>query len=298
MGMGCGTVFRLQPPARAQANVLGSWTETVLYRFTGGNDGALPEAADLIFDQAGNLYGTTDAGGGSGCQGGCGTVYKLTNSGGHWTESVLYSFAQDNDGQQPYAGVIFDQSGNLYGPLANGGAHNQGAVFQLVHSGSSWTEQLLYSFHGASDGAYPYSRLTMDPAGNLYGNACCSGPGNGGTAFELTAGTWNFTLLYALGQGNTGQGPEGAFIMDSSGNLYGTASSGGAYSFGAVFKLSPGNGGWTYTPLHDFCAGGYPPCADGYTPTGNLAFDSAGNLYGATSNGGKYGGGVVWQITP
>jgi uncharacterized repeat protein (TIGR03803 family) len=297
-GSGCGTVFNLRPPQHASSRILAGWSETVLYRFAGGNDGGIPEAADLVFDQAGNLYGTTSVGGGSQCLEDCGTVYKLTASNGTWTEEILHVFGQSGDGDQPHAGVIFDPAGNLYGTTANGGAYRQGTVFQLLRSGAGWTERLLYSFQGASDGQYPFAGLIMDPEGNLYGNTCCSGPSDGGTAFELTAGNWTFNLLYALGAPGTGQGPEGGFVMDSSGNIYGTASSGGAYNFGAVFKLSPGSGGWTYTSLHDFCAGGYPPCSDGYTPTGNLALDSAGNLYGTDSNGGAYGGGVVWEITP
>lgn len=299
MGLGCGTVFNLQPPQRAVGNLIHTWPETVLYRFQGGNDGGTPEAGDLVFDQAGNIYGTTDAGGDSqNCQGGCGTVYELTHSNGNWTESVLHSFGQPGDGDQPFSGVIFDQTGNLYGATASGGAHGQGSVFELIHSGVGWTERLLYSFTGGNDGAFPFYGLVFDPAGDLYGTTCCAGSDGQGTAFELTSGTWAFNLVYTFGAPGAGQGPEGSMILDSAGNLYGTASSGGAYGFGAVFKLSPGNGGWTYTSLHDFCAGGYPPCSDGYTPTGSLAFDSEGNLYGTTSNGGQNGGGVVYQITP
>jgi uncharacterized repeat protein (TIGR03803 family) len=297
MGNGCGTVLNLRPPQHTSPKVLAGWSETVLYRFAGGNDGAMPEAADLVFDQAGNLYGTTDVGGGSKCMEHCGTVYELTLSNGKWTENILHVFGQSGDGDEPYAGVIFDKAGNLYGTTAAGGAHRQGSVYQLMRSGSGWTERLLYSFQGASDGQFPFSGLIMDEAGNLYGNTCCGGPYNGGTAFEVTAGNWAFNLLYSLGAPGTGQGPEGSFVMDSSGNLYGTASSGGAYGFGAVFKLSPGNGGWTYTSLHDFCAGGFP-CNDGYTPMGNLALDSAGNLYGTAANGGAFGDGVVWAIKP
>ncbi len=298
MGLGCGTVFNLHPPQHISSRVLAGWSETVLYRFQGGSDGAMPEAADLVFDQAGNLYGTTYVGGGSQCFEDCGTVYELTNSGGNWTESILHVFGQSGDGDEPWAGVILNQTGNLYGTTATGGAHRQGSVYELIHSGVGWTERLLYSFQGGSDGAFPFSSLIQDPAGNLYGTTCCAGGHSGGTVFGLTAGTWDFSLLYALGASGTGQGPEGALIMDSSGNLYGTASSGGAYGFGALFKLTPSAGGWTYTAVHDFCAGGYPPCSDGYTPSGNLAFDSAGNLYGTTSNGGAHGGGVVYEITP
>ena len=300
MGMGCGTVFQLQPPQRATGNLVHGWSETVLYRFQGGNDGALPELGDLVFDQAGNIYGTTDVGGGSQCAENCGTVFELTHSTGSWIESILHVFGQTGDGDEPYGGVIFDQAGNLYGTASSGGAHHQGAVYELTNSGSGWTEQLLYSFTGGNDGAFPFSGLTIDAAGNLYGNTCCAGSnGYSGTAFELIAAqNYAFDLGYDFGAPGTGQGPQGNFILDSAGNIYGTATTGGAYGFGAIFKLTPSDGGWTYTSVHDFCAGGYPPCADGYTPTGNLAMDSAGNLYGTTSNGGANGGGVVYELTP
>src|ERR1035441_9294717 len=113
-GVGCGTVFKLSPPAHACGRALCPWSETVLYRFNGGSDGNSPRGADLVFDRAGTLYGTTFFGGGGGCQDGCGTVYKLTRSGG-WTESIVHTFSQSGDGQGPWAGVIFDQSGSLYG---------------------------------------------------------------------------------------------------------------------------------------------------------------------------------------
>jgi uncharacterized repeat protein (TIGR03803 family) len=219
LGSGCGTVFSLRPPQHASSRILAGWSETVLYRFAGGNDGAMPEAADLVFDQAGNLYGTTYVGGGSQCMEDCGTVYELTPSNGSWTENILHIFGAPGDGDEPYAGVIFDVAGNLYGTTATGGAHRQGSVYQLLRSGAGWTERLLYSFQGASDGQYPFASLIMDQAGNLYGNTCCSGPSGGGTAFMLTAENWGFNLLFALGAPGTGQGPEGGFVMDSSGNL-------------------------------------------------------------------------------
>ena len=294
---GCGTVFNLKPPPHATANVLGGWTETVLYRFTGGDDGGMPVGADLVFDRAGSLYGTTLGGGTGNCQGGCGTVYKLTPSNGGWTESVLHSFTtQDGDGQRPWGGVIFDQPGNLYGTTTNGPFGSFGTIYKLVPAGLTWTEQILYTFKQASDGEYPYSGLIFDQLGNLYGTTCCGGPGGIGAAFEFTpSGSGTFTLLYGSFGGYGG--PDGSLTMDAAGNLYGTTESGGAYNFGSVFKLTPGNGGWTYTSLHDFCAGG-SPCSDGALPHGGVAFDSQGNLYGTTAEGGTSNSGVIWEITP
>jgi uncharacterized repeat protein (TIGR03803 family) len=293
---GCGTVFNLRPPQHATANALGNWTETVLYRFTGGADGGQPAGADLTFDAAGNIYGTTSGGGTGDCQGGCGTVYKLTQSGGVWTESVLHNFVtEDGDGLRPWGGVIFDQSGNLYGTTNNGGARlSYGTVFELTPSGSGWTETILYKFQDTTDGQYPYSGLIFDQAGNLYGTTCCGGSDGGGTVFELTRSSdWAFSLIYSF----TGSGPYAGLSMDAADNLYGTTNEGGAYNFGAVFKLTPSQGGWTYTSLHDFCSGGYP-CSDGAFPMSNVVFDSQGNLYGTTSEGGTYNGGTAWEITP
>lgn len=292
-GVGCGTVFKLSPPAHACGRALCPWSETVLYRFNGGNDGDSPRGADLIFDHAGNLYGTTLFGGGGGCQDGCGTVYKLAHSGDSWTESIIHTFGQSGDGREPWAGVIFDQAGSLYGTTTGGGAYGQGTVYQLTPSGSGWTGQVLYSFHGASDGGLPYGGLILDPAANLYGTTCCAGSGGGGTVFELTRSQdWAFSVLASF----TGDGSNGSLVMDAAGNLYGTTYEGGGFGFGSVFKLTPSGGGWTYTALHNFCANGWP-CGDGAFPPSGLALDTAGNFYGTTSDGGAYGGGVVFEIT-
>lgn len=133
---GCGAVFNLKPKPNPPVTPLSPWIETPLYLFNGGSDGANPYGADLIFDQAGNLYGTTYDGGTGSCSGGCGTVYKLTPSNGSWTESVLYSFVQSGDGQHPWGGVNFDSSGSLYGTTVYGGAYGKGAIYQLTPSGS------------------------------------------------------------------------------------------------------------------------------------------------------------------
>jgi uncharacterized repeat protein (TIGR03803 family) len=292
-GEGCGTVFSLQPPAHFSGHFLSPWTEKVLYRFTGGSDGDSPRSADLLFDNAGNLYGTTIFGGGGSCQDGCGAVYKLARSGSGWTESVIHSFSASGDGQQPWAGVVQDQSGNLYGTTAQGGPHRWGTVYQLIPSGSGYVEHLLFTFDGLSDGGTAYGGLIWDSAGNLYGTTCCTSGGDF-TIYKLDHSQgWAFSPLYHSSDfGNTG-----TLVMDAAGNLYGTLSSGGAYGFGQVYKLTPSAGGWVFSSVHDFCAGGFP-CTDGYTPPSGLAIDSQGNLFGTTSNGGAIGGGVVFEITP
>jgi len=294
-GMGCGTVYQLQPPQHATGNILGGWLETVIYRFNDSGDGNMPEDADLLFDASGNVYGSTFTGGdGSQCFGGCGTVYKLTHSNGAWTESIIHNFGNGSDGQYPWTGLIFDRSGNLYGTTSSGGANRKGAIYQLVPSANGWTEQVIYSFQNMDDGYISYGGLIADAAGNFYGTTCCGGPLGGGAAFQLThSGGWVLTTLHNF----QGQGPEGSLVMDAAGNLYGSTNGGGAYGKGTVFKLSPSGGDWTYTTLYDFCPSDFP-CPDGAFPSGSLAIDSAGNLYGTTTDGGATGGGLVFEVTP
>ena len=315
--LGCGTVFKLTFPARVCEAANCPWSESVLYRFTGGGDGANP-TGDVLFDAAGNIYGTTE-GGGSNSKG---TVFKLAHSGSGWTESVLHSFDAQSDGELPQSGVIFDSAGNLYGTAIYGGPNDDGTVFELTPSGSGWTEQTLYGFTGESDGAYPVGGLIFDSAGNLYDSASGAGPNNGGTVFELSpsGGNWMFTTLYgltcsgdwcndSLDRGGRARGflppgfsgspgPQANLLMDAAGNLYGTTFSDGPYGCGSIFKLTPSGGGWTYTSLHDF-SGGTAGCMS----AGNVAMDRSGNLYGTASIGGtgkctQSPCGIVWEITP
>lgn len=286
---GCGTVFSLRPPATTCESAPCPWVETLLYRFTGGSDGAYP-AGNLAFDRAGNIYGTTLGGGDFSCSLGCGVVYKLTPSG--WSETVIHRFGQND--MHP-AGVIADNAGNIYGA---GGAtlNNPGTIYQLTSSESGWTETILHNFDGY-DGAAPNTPM-LDPGGNLYGTAEAGGSANkGGTAFMLSPanGGWTFNLLYSfLGQGGTGWGyggPSAGPVMDAAGNLYGTTGLEGAYWQGNIFKLAGSGGGWTYSSLKDFQGG-----ADGSWP-GGLVFDANGNLYGF-ADGGAYGYGFIFEITP
>ncbi len=286
---GDGTVFNLGPSPRACTTVLCSWKETVLYQFTGGADGAHPLYGDLLFDQAGNIYGTTYSGGT-----GYGTVYELTPSGSGWTENVLHYFS-GSDGALPYGGVVLDSAGNLYGTAAWGGTNNCGVVFQLTYSaGSGWTEKILYTFQCRNDGYFPYGAPIFDASGNLYASTLVGGLGGGGTIFELTPSSngWTYNVLYNF-TGNSDCGPWAALTMDEAGNLYGTTYCDGAYGYGSVFKLTPSAAGWTYTSLHDFTGG-----QDGGIPISNVIFDGNGILYGTTRAGGSQGLGVVWEITP
>lgn len=292
---GCGTVFKLRPSPTACKTALCPGTETVLYSFEDLPDGAFPGYGDLIFDQAGNIYGTTSTGGRSHD----GTVFELTRSGSGWTESLLYSFAGD-DGQTPLSDVILDNAGNLYGTTQGGGLYGVGTVFQLTYSTETgWTENVLYSFQNGSDGGFPQAGLIFDQSGNLYGATADGGSGGGGTVFKLArsgGGSWTYSLVYSF-TGDDGCGPVGKLVLDAAGSLWGATDCDGAYHAGSVFKLTPSNGGWIYRSLYDFCAGGYP-CSDGHFSHCTVVFDAAGNLYGTTSQGGQYNGGVVWEITP
>lgn len=301
-GQGCGLVFKLQPPATACVSFLCPWTETVLYRFTGQPDGDLP--GEVIFDAAGNLYGTTSSGGTGDCSNngdpnyGCGTVYELSPSGSGWTEKVIYSFQDGDDGQSPVGGLIFDAAGNLYG-VAQGGSGGKGVVYELSPSNGVWTEKTVHAFQG-SDGDGPWGMLVADPSGNLYGLTSTGGAYNFGTVFELTKpGTWNFQLLYSFSGSTTGTYPQGGLARDNAGNLYGTTYSGGTYDYGVAFKLSFSNGNWIESALHDFTV------SDGIDLTGQLLIDSSGNIYGTAQEGGdssdcypSLGCGTVWEISP
>jgi uncharacterized repeat protein (TIGR03803 family) len=292
----CGVVFNLKPPPNASSYVLEGWTETILYSFNGGSDGANPGYGNLVFDQAGNLYGTTQAGGAYGQ----GTVFKLTPSNGGWTESILYSFTGSADGGTPYAGVIFDKAGNLYGTTSAGGEGNNGTVFELTPSGSGWIEVVLHSFQDPSQGTVPYGGLMFDASGNLYGTTQLGGLGGySGSVFELSPsnGSWTFAVLHLFDFSKyEGASPLAGVTMGADGNLYGTTLGGGVYESGAIFELTYSAGSWTYKTLHDFDSN------TGDSPFGGVTFDSKGNMYGTAFLGGtgacNLGCGVVWEITP
>ena len=281
---GCGTVFNLQPPPTTCRTSQCAWNENVLFRFSGEN-GSGPVGA-VVFDSAGNLLGVTILGG----LNHGGTVYQLNS--GNWQESVLshpYGY--------PGSGITLSNTGNLYGSTFSGG-NNYGSVYELVQQGSEWILTSLYKFNNASDGGYPKAGVIFDQAGNLYGATGASGSGNGGTVFELTPsnGNWTYNTLYSFTGPNNGAlvvGPVATLVMDNAGNLYGTTLVDGAQGYGAVFKLTPSNGTWTYTSLHDFTNG-----SDGAYPYSNLVFDAQGNLYGTASAGGANGLGVVFKIAP
>jgi uncharacterized repeat protein (TIGR03803 family) len=283
--------------------------EQILYAFQGGNDGGNP-SGDLIFDQKGNLYGTTQEGAPYG------TVFELSpNSNGGWTETILYSFQGGTDGELPSSGLILDHAGNLYGTTESGGADKSGTAFELSpNSNGGWTETILYSFLGSPDGEAPQG-LIFDGSGNLYGATArgglsvCAHDDPCGTIFELSpngSGGWTETIIYAFSDAD-GALPNPGLIFDQSGNLYGTTFGGGSgdcpfsgYGCGTAFELSPnGSGGWTETRLYNF-----QDNTDGSTPEAGLILDQSGNLYGTAAEGGGSGNcnnvgcGTVFMLSP
>jgi uncharacterized repeat protein (TIGR03803 family) len=257
-----GTVFELSPSGKG-------WKETVIYRFTGGADGAFPLNATVTFDSWGNFYGTTFEGGANNL----GTVFEFSPTGSGWTETVLYRFTGGADGRYPQYNLIMDLSGNLYG--------SSGHIFELTPSGNGWKLQVIYS--GGSYG------LTMDAVQNIYGV-------NQSTAFELSPdgnGGWTPTVLHKFGSYVQGYFPMGGPILDKAGNLYGTASEGGAFGYGTVYKLTPRKktGPWTLTVLYSFTGG-----KDGGVPLWPLVFDAAGNIFGVTDDNGELGIGTVFEL--
>jgi uncharacterized repeat protein (TIGR03803 family) len=286
-----GIVFELSPTAS------GPWREKILYSFKGGQDGADPHPG-VILDTAGNLYGATVEGGISSrkCSRGCGVIYKLTETGGQWTESVLHQFNGTTDGGTAYAGLTFDAAGNLYGATQQGGAKGFGTVFELTNVSGSWQEIVLYNFGGKPDGAAAYGTPAFDSAGNLYGTTYAGGANNQGTVYQLTkqsSGAWTEQILHNFAGGADGAQPFAGVIFDQAGNLYGTTSAGGSASSGTAFELVAASG-WSETILHTFLG---LNAGDGSIPNG-LIFDPSGNLYGTTVGGGQFNPGTIFKLTP
>jgi uncharacterized repeat protein (TIGR03803 family) len=264
-----GTVFKVDKAGN----------ETVLCSFGGGADGANPWTG-LTWSPAGNLYGTTEAGGASGV----GTVFKINKAG---KKTVLYNFTgTGSDGAYPFSRLIWDGVGNLYGTTYKGGASGNGTVFKLARSGK---EKVLYSFKGGTDGENPYAGVVRDPAGNLYGTTFGAFGVGYGTVFRLNPANKE-KVLHAFSGGSDGGYPYfGGLVRDSAGNLYGTTSFGGAHQyFGVVFKI---NKAGTQTVLYTFTGG-----ADGGQPNASVIRDSAGNLYGTTVAGGAFGHGTIFKL--
>jgi len=267
---GAGVVFKVDAAGQY----------SVLYTFTGGQDGSHPYAA-LTSDSAGNLYGTTLEGGGWSY----GTVFKLDAAG---AETVLYAFTGRTDGGEPYGGVILDAAGNIYGTAATGEPGvDEGVVYELDPAGQ---ETVLYTFMGGMAGTRPDSGVILDAAGNLYGTTYFGGAAAAGTVYKFDMHTGRETVLHSFGGPADGAFPMDSVVVDSSGNLYGTTTYGGSSNAGVVFKLDSSG---AETILHNFTGG-----EDGASPEAGLTLDSAGNLYGTTVYGGAANAGVVFKVSP
>ena len=286
---GCGLVFRL-------SKVGGVWKETILHKFTGGNDGYYPTS--LILDSVGNLYGTTDNGGGRGgsCNRGigCGVVFKLIPAAsGTWPERILYRFS-GGDGLQPNA-LAFDSHGNLYGTTRNGGGGSTscaptggcGVVFELTPAASvPWklTDVHVFTYSSTNDPGLP-TGLAIGAGDVIYVTT-----DSYIVQFTPGAGEWTSSVIHSFAENGDGLFPSASVILDAAGNVYGITGNGGSDNRGVVFELSPGSGSeWTESILYSFGTG-----SDGRGPDSQLAFDAAGNLYGATF----YGGGTAGKCTP
>jgi uncharacterized repeat protein (TIGR03803 family) len=324
----CGIVFQLQAPAQRG----GAWSEHVLYVFKGvnSNDGDAP-VGGVIFDQSGNLYGTTAYGGTGKCElfggrVGCGTVYELVppkQKGGAWTERVLHSFQSGKDGYFPWGNLTFDSGGNLYGATQYGGGYGScnapyyqfcGTVFKLSPpktKDGKWTEQVLYAFKSGSDGANPNGGLVFDNKGRIYGTTYFGGNESGecnggvggtgcGTVFALDppmrkGSTWTEKVIHRF-DGLDGGSPAGGVVFGRNGDLYCTTLGGGGGNFpsGAVIQLeSHSDRTWTEQMLHSF-----QDNSDGGEPRSTLVFDAEGDLYGTATGGGPVGGGTIFRLRP
>jgi len=285
---GCGTLDRLTPKQ-------GSWTEQTVWTFTCGADGKNPHGG-VTFDSAGNLFGTTVAGGSGGiCVGdGCGVVFR---KGAHDGFRVIYNFTGNKDGFGPGNAVAIDSHENLYGDAPDGGAHGLGVVYQLSFHRTQWQIKVLHAWTGGNDGGIgSLGPLLVDSAGDIFGVTEIGGLHQAGTAFKLVPGpnnTFSFSVIYQFKGSPDAGSPYGGLIADAQGDLFGTTYFGGTSGNGAVYELMPrSTGRYAERVLYSFSGGG-----DGGNPTSTLVFDAAGDLFGTTdAGGGSCGCGVVFKI--
>jgi uncharacterized repeat protein (TIGR03803 family) len=286
---GCGVVFKLTPTAS------GTWTETVLHRFTGRDGGN--SFSGLVRDSKGNFYGATSAGGSKGL----GTVYKLSLTSTGWKETVLHSFAGGTDGAGPFmflTTLALDGLGNIYGATYEGGAANAGIVFELIpQSSGTYAEKILYTFQGGADGSQAATGVILDKSGNVYGTTFRGGTSIGdGAVFMLTAANgYAKTVLHDFNHlTDPALATPHGLILGASGVIYGTTEY-------ALYKLTPGTSGFSETVLCQTNNSADPNFLDGNTIYAPAIMDAQGNFWGATLWGGQAGqftGGVAWELIP
>jgi uncharacterized repeat protein (TIGR03803 family) len=275
------------------ALALTAWasTEKVLWNFNGGNDGSGPWANYFISDAKGNLYAATASGGTYSA----GTVFMLSPAG---KETILYEFTGSNgDGNGPHGHLTFDANGNIFGTTQGGGANGTGTVYELSpQKGGGWKEKVIYTFSAAgADGISPSAGMTIAADGTMYSTTPDGGAFGAGTVFSLkkTSKGWHQKVIQNLNGSSNGGYPYEGLMMDSAGNLYGAAPSGGSGGQGVIYRLSQTKQGWVDTVLYSFT---------GQNGDGSglywidLISDVTGNIYGATSFGGTNGTGTVWEL--
>jgi uncharacterized repeat protein (TIGR03803 family) len=285
---GCGVVYKL-------AHSSAGWTQSVIYNFTGGDDGYGP-GSGVTFDKHGNIYGTTPVGGAKGY----GTIWQLRpQANGRWQFRLVHTFTGGADGGTGSAGrFLIDKAGNLYNVATVGGTYGSGTAYELTPTMiGQWKFTLLYAFKGQPDAGFPYGGLAMDTRGNLYGTTYYDGANDLGSVYRLSrqSGVWKENVLYSFKGGADGSSSISNLVFDAAGNMYGTTSEGGAgCSCGVIFKMTPGtNGKWTESIAYRFQ--GQPDPGFAYN---GMVVDSKGNLYGATVHGGTGNDGTVYQFTP
>ncbi len=298
-GKGAGCVFKLTPASSG-------YTETIVYDFNGGLDGASPWG--IVAGAKGVIYGITFVGGSSGNGGnGWGTVYDLTPGTSGYTERVLYRFKGSPDGWEPIGPPVVAGDGSIFGVTSFGGARNAGTIFRLTPRGSGYKESIVYSFPGGSGGNLPQAGLTIDKRGNIYGTTMygggtqgyCGSAGGCGTVFELKAAASGYSegVIHAF-TGSDGNLPFGTLtVNERTGAVFGTTFWGGAFTDGTVFKLSPHGSSYSESVLYSFNGKN-----DGFLPEGTLLLQRGGTLYGTAALGGGgcngIGCGTVFSLVP
>ncbi len=289
-GQGCGTFFKLSPPAKKG----GQWTETILYNFQGNDSDGCGPFGTLVADSKGNIFGVTTEGGGTGKTDDTGGVFEMSppaTEGGSWTESFT---RPTGPGYFPSGGLAIDSHGKLFGVMNAGGAGSAGTVYDIIPPstpGGTWITSTLYEFKGGTDGSSPAATLRLDGAGRIYGTTFSGGAANFGTVFRLAPPTngssWSKTTLYSFQGGSDGRNPQARMVFDAVGHLYGTTVYGGGAaacsSFGGcgtIFRLSQQGHAWSEQTVYRFQG----PSADGSYPSGLQFHDGA--IYGTTLNGG------------
>ncbi len=281
---GCGTVYELSPSSQSFIT---------LWQFSGGSDGAYPEAG-VVVGPGGAMYGTTGFGG-NGCVGGCGTFFRLTPpvtpprtiQQAQWKVTILHSFNGD-DGLEPTGNLALDGSGNFYGSTRQGGSGSAGVAFRLSNLNGVWTLSHLHDFQGYDN--FPLGGVILDAAGNVYGTNQ-GGDFGAGSVYQLLANSgWQLNTLYSfVAYGDNGDDPLSGVTLDAAGNVYGSTAGAGVGRGGTVFELSSGS--WGFNLLSSLIGAGGPMYS-------NLIFDQAGNLYGTTVSDGSFGYGSVFKLTP